>query len=303
MNTTPIIIGTNSWGGRLYAKLLRGGSVSIETIRETAESAIKNGFVIFDTARDYGFGKSQKIMGQLAMPEMKISAKFTPFSKKYKQGQVRKSLEKDLKDFNRQYVDIYWLHLPVCIEENLAEMITLYREGKIHAIGISNFNLNESQKAKEILDREQIPLFGVQNHYSLIEREWEKNGLVDWWKQNNVQFWAWAVLEEGALTGKTPSGVMGLMYRRRTKKLKPLIELMNIIGKKYNISTAQTAVVYCLTKGIVPLCGCRKPYQIDQLTQNVSIRFTPEEITALETAADKCGITIMKADMFRFMSK
>ena len=60
MNTTPIIIGTNSWGGRLYAKLLRGGSVSIETIRETAESAIKNGFVIFDTARDYGFGKSQK---------------------------------------------------------------------------------------------------------------------------------------------------------------------------------------------------------------------------------------------------
>ena len=82
-----------------------------------------------------------------------------------------------------------------------------------------------------------------------------------------------------------------------------MIELMNIIGKKYNISTAQTAVVYCLTKGIVPLCGCRKPYHIEQLIQNVSIRFTPEETTALVDAADKCGVKIMKADIFRFMSK
>ncbi len=83
---TPIVIGTNSWGSSLYAKILRGCAVSRQTICDTAKLAIKNGFVIFDTARDYGFGKSQKLIGEFALPEMKISAKFTPFSKKIQIG-------------------------------------------------------------------------------------------------------------------------------------------------------------------------------------------------------------------------
>ncbi|MEE1064344.1 MAG: aldo/keto reductase, partial [Paludibacteraceae bacterium] len=84
MIDSSIIIGTNSWGGSLYAKILRGSSVSKETIKETAELAINNGFVLFDTARNYGFGKSQKLIGEFALPGMKISAKFTPYSKRYK---------------------------------------------------------------------------------------------------------------------------------------------------------------------------------------------------------------------------
>ncbi len=302
MTDTTIIIGTNSWGGSLYSKILRGSSVSKETIKQTAELAINNGFIMFDTARNYGFGKSQKLIGEFALPEMKISTKFTPFSKKYKPGQVRKSLEKDLKDFNRKFVDIYWLHLPMSIEENLMEMAILYREGKIGAIGISNCNLEEAKFAKEILDREQIPLYGIQNHYSLIERTWEQNGLVEWCVNNNIKFWAWAVLEEGMLTGSTPSGVMSLIYRRRTKKLQPLYKVMGDIGERYGISTAQVAIVYCLTKGITPVCGCRKPYHIEQLIQDSAIRFTDDEIKILETTAQQCGVTVMKADMFRFMS-
>lgn len=303
MIDSSIIIGTNSWGGSLYAKILRGSSVSKETIKETAELAINNGFVLFDTARNYGFGKSQKLIGEFALPGMKISAKFTPYSKRYKPGQVRKSFEKDLKDFNRNFVDIYWLHLPMSIEENLMEMAILYREGKIGAIGISNCNLEEAKLAKEILDREQIPLYGIQNHYSLIERTWEQNGLVEWCVKNDMKFWAWAVLEEGLLTGSKPSGVMGLIYRRRTKKLQPLYKVMDEIGGKYGITTAQVAIVYCLTKGITPVCGCRKPYHIGQLTQNASIRLTDDEINILEDTARQCDVTVMKADMFRFMSK
>lgn len=102
MTDTTIIIGTNSWGGSLYSKILRGSSVSKETIKQTAELAINNGFIMFDTARNYGFGKSQKLIGEFALPEMKISTKFTPFSKKYKPGQVRKSLEKRLKRLQQE---------------------------------------------------------------------------------------------------------------------------------------------------------------------------------------------------------
>lgn len=102
-----------------------------------------------------------------------------------------KSIKKDLTDFHREYVDIYWLHLPNDMEDNLKEMIKLYNEGKIHNIGISNFNLEECKRAKSILDHAGIPLYGVQNHYSLINREWERKGVIAWCKEHGINFWAW----------------------------------------------------------------------------------------------------------------
>ena len=78
-------------------------------------------------------------------------------------------------------------------------MIELHREGRIGHIGVSNFNLAECKKAKRILDAAGVPLYGVQNHYSLIARDWEDFGVVDWCRDNGIQFWAWAVLEEGIL--------------------------------------------------------------------------------------------------------
>lgn len=51
-------------------------------------------------------------------------------------------------------------------------------EGKIESIGVSNFNLQECKLAKSILNKAEIPLFGVQDHYGLIDREWAKNGLL-----------------------------------------------------------------------------------------------------------------------------
>ena len=211
------VVGTNSWGSAAYGKMLRGESVGVDTIRACFERAKEKGLLIFDLAQDYGLGKAQKMIGEFGTEDVIISAKFTPTGS-YKSGQVRKSFEKDLQDFNRDYVDIYWLHLPSDIEANLSEIIDLHKEGKIKHIGISNFTLEECVKAKAILDKAGIPLYGVQNHYSLINREWEKNGLVDWCFRNGISFWAWAVLEEGMLTDpkvKTKMSLMKLMFNRK----------------------------------------------------------------------------------------
>ena len=157
------------------------------------ELAKEKDLLIFDLAQDYGFGRAQKMIGEFGTEDIILSSKFTPMTG-YKNGQVRRSLMKDLSDFKRDYVDIFWLHLPKDREENLAEMIELYHEGKIRHIGISNFNLSECKQAKMILDKAEIPLYGVQNHYSLIARDWEKNGVVGWCRENGISFWAWAVL-------------------------------------------------------------------------------------------------------------
>ena len=296
------VIGTNAWGNETYGKLVRGSYVDESTIRESVEFAKEKDILIFDLAQDYGFGKAQKMIGEFGTDDIILSSKFTPM-KGYKPGQVRKSLEKDLADFKREYVDIYWLHLPTDIEENLAETIELYREGKIHHIGVSNFNLDECKKSKEILDKAGIPLYGVQNHYSLIARDWEKNGVVDWCKENGISFWAWAVLEEGMLTDprvKTPKSIMKILFNRKKRKLHTLYVLMNKIGKRHEITIPQVAMSFVSSKGIVPICGCRKPYQVEQLYEATNVKLSDKEIQLLEEEADRLNVKILGADLFRF---
>lgn len=161
-------------------------------------------------------------------------------------------------------------------------------------------------KAKAILDKAGIPLYGVQNHYSLINREWEKNGLVDWCSRKGISFWAWAVLEEGMLTDpkvKTKMSLMKLMFNRKKRKLHSLYQLMEKVGDDHGITIPQVAMAFCASKGIVPVCGCRKPYQVDQLLDAVSVCLSDSEIKSLENEADKLNVKILGADMFRFAVK
>lgn len=299
------VVGTNSWGSVAYGKVLRGSSVDESVIRQTVDMALQANLVIFDTAQDYGLGEGQKMIGRLCPERALISSKFTP-GKSYTPGQVCRSFEKDLQDFGRESVDIYWLHLPNQIEDNLSEMIALYKEGKIRNIGVSNFSLEECKAAKAILDRENIPLYGVQNHYSLLAREWEKNGLVEWCKENGVQFWAWAVLEEGMLVppkAHEKQSVMKLIFRNKRRKLAPLYRKMQEIGKAHGLTIPQVAMAFCSSKGIIPICGCRKPYQTQELAQAVSITLSADEIRQLEQIADSLDVRILGADMFRFAVK
>ena len=294
------VIGTNAWGGSLYGKAVRGSYVEDDIIIDAMKAAKEEDIPLYDLARDYGLGKAQKMIGEFGTKDIIISAKYTPFTH-YKPGCVRKSLEKDLKDFKRDYVDIYWLHLPTDVEEHLSEIIELYYEGKIKHIGVSNFTLEECKKSKKILDTAGIPLYGVQNHYSIICRDWEDNGLLAWCKENNILFWAWAVLEEGMLVDPRikKRSPMKFTFNRKVKKLKGLYKVMIKVAERHDIKVPQVAIAFCSTKGIVPMCGCRKPEQVTDLAEAVKVRLTPGEIRRLEEAADEATLNIMGADIFR----
>lgn len=294
------VIGTNAWGGKLYGKAIRGNYVSNEVIKSAMNKAKECDIPLYDMARDYGFGKAQKMLGEFGAREVFVSAKYTPFTH-YKKGCVRKSLEKDLADFKRSDVDIYWLHLPTDIEEHLAEIIELYHEGKIKHVGVSNFTKEECELSKKILEKAGIPLYGVQNHYSIICRDWENNGLLDWCKQNNILFWGWAVLEEGLLVDPRikKSSTMKFTFKRKVKKLAPVYAEMIRIAEAHKIKVPQVAMAFCATKGVIPMGGCRKPEQVEALANASKICLNEEEIRILETAADSANVRIMGADIFR----
>ncbi|MCR4655559.1 MAG: aldo/keto reductase [Lachnospiraceae bacterium] len=294
------VIGTNAWGGKFYGKAIRGNYVSDTVIKEAMKEAAAQDMGIYDLARDYGFGKAQRMMGEFGTKDVIISAKYTPFTH-YRKGCVRRSLTKDLRDFRRDYVDIYWLHLPTDIEAHLKEIAELYKEGKIKHIGVSNFTLEECERSKEILERFEIPLYGVQNHYSIICRDWEQNGLLKWCRDNGILFWGWAVLEEGVLTDPRvrKSSPMKFAFNRKIRKLEGLYKVMIEVAEQRGLKVPQVAMAFCSSKGVVPMVGCRKPEQVKDLSQAISIRLTGEEIECLEEAADNAAVKIMGADIFR----
>lgn len=296
----PAVIGTNSWGGKLYGKAIRGNYVSETIIKDAMKEAESQDIGIYDLARDYGFGKAQKMIGEFGTENIIISAKYTPFTH-YKKGCVKKSLMKDLQDFKRDYVDIYWLHLPTDIEAHLLEIIELYKEGKIKHIGVSNFTLDECKKSKEILSRYGIALYGVQNHYSIICRDWEKSGLLQWCQDNGILFWGWAVLEEGLLADPRirKNSPLKFAFNRKVKKLTELYKMMIDVANQHEIKVPQVAMAFCSSKGVVPMVGCRKPNQVMDLSQGAKIKLTDEEIRRLEETADKANVRIMGADVFR----
>ena len=163
--------------------------------------------------------------------------------------------------------------------------------------------LEECRLAVQILREAGIELYGVQNHFSLLDRKWEKEGLVRWCHENGISFWAWAVLEEGTLVPpkkEEKKPIMKLLFSRKRRKLRSLFRVMQEVGKKHRLKIPQVAMCYVASKGIVPICGCRKPYQVKELAEAAGVSLGAEEIKKLEEAADRTGVKILGADMFRF---
>ena len=89
------------------------------------------------------------------------------------------------------------------------------------------------------------------------------------------------------------------MFSRKRRKLYSLYKVMQEIGKPHRLKIPQVAMCYAASKGIVPICGCRKPYQVKELADAVRVTLSDEEIRRLEKAADQTGVKILGADMFR----
>lgn len=293
------VIGTNSWGSEPYEKAIRGSYVDDETIARTVDMALSHGLDVFDTADDYGFGYAQRLLGSLrAGRPLEISAKYTPI-RRYRYGQVYEAFDRQCSELGVDSIDYYWLHLPNDIERNLVEVADLYQRGKIGHVGVSNFSLREAMLAKEFLDGHDVPLYGVQNHFSLLDREEEASGMLAWCRENHLAFWGWAALEEGILSGN-PTGPMGMALQGKARRLGPLFGAMREVGSAHALTTAQVALAYCASKGVVPICGCRKPYQAQQFAMALEANLTSEEVKGLEDTADGCGVKILRTDMFRF---
>ena len=205
--------------------------------------------------------------------------------------------ESSLSRFGTDYIDMYWIHNPADVERWTPGLIPLVKSGKVHRVGVSNHNLAQIKRAEEILSAEGIHVSAVQNHYSLLYRSSEKAGILDYCKENGIDFWAYMVLEQGALSGKydtrhpLPAGSQrGETYNPMLSQIEKLVTVMRGIGEKYGVSPAQVALAWAIAKGTTPIIGVTKVSQVQDAVKAMRISLTAEEINQMETAAEETGV-------------
>lgn len=302
MKETKIILGTWSWGaGAVGGDEVFGNHTDVESLKPVFEAAMKNGLNYWDTAFVYGMGASEDILGTFARvvkrEKILISDKFTPQIAGMFNNSVEEMCEAELSRMGVDYLDIFWIHNPMDVERWTPGLIPLLKSGKVKRVGVSNHNIAEIKRANEILAAEGFKVSAVQNHFSLLYRSSEKGGVLDYCKENGIDFWSYMVLEQGALSGiynvenplPADSG-RGQKYNPILDKISVLTDVMKEIGAKYGISCSQVALAWALTKGTIPIIGATKESHVIEAAGAADVRLTSEEMARLEQLADATGI-------------
>jgi aryl-alcohol dehydrogenase-like predicted oxidoreductase len=193
-----------------------GMRISASEAKAVVDAALDAGVDYFDTAESYGDGRSEEFLGAAVAARrdrVLIATKWGGRGSSEHAGApavVRTSLEASLARLQTDHIDHYQLHRPdpeTPVAETLGVLAELRDEGKIREIGCSNFTAEQLDEAARVAAELGIGAFAsVQNHYSLLTRDPERNGVLEACRRDAVAFVPYFPLESGVLTGKYRPG-------------------------------------------------------------------------------------------------
>ena len=284
-----------------------GNDLTAESLKPVFDTAMENGLNLWDTAYAYGMGTSEKVLAGflkgLPRESYLISDKFTPQCADASSASAMKDMiemQLGLMDLDR--FDVYWIH-NVSGAPGWTEELAKYFEGKdsVPLLGVSNHNLAEIRQADEILKAHGLKLSAVQNHYSLINRSSEDSGVLDYCKENDITFFAYMVLEQGALSGKYDTKHPMPEGSARAETYNPVLDKLEILNgelknlaDKYGVGVAQIPVAWAITKGTLPIIGVTKENQVLDAVKAANITLTEEEVSSLEKVADSLELNVIR---------
>ena len=281
LKVSPIAIGTWAIGGWMW-----GGTDEAESIA-TIRAALEHGINIIDTAPAYGFGRSEEIVGK-AVAEAGLRSRVliaTKVGLEWQNGSVFRNasrarllreVEDSLRRLRTDYIDIYQVHWPdplVAVEETAEAMHTLFRQGKIRAIGVSNFSLEQMDRFRRV-----APLHVLQPPYNLFERAIEAD-LLPYCRKNKIATLGYGALCRGLLSGRMrPDTVFDGDDLRRTdpkfqqprfaQYLAAVQRLDRLARERFGKRVIELAVRWMLDQGITTaLWGARHPAQLQPVDE------------------------------------
>lgn len=297
-----VALGTWSWGtGAMGGDQVFGNHLSAEDLKPVFDTAMEQGLNLWDTAVVYGMGASEDILGSFARTcpreQILLSTKFTPQIAGQSADPVDEMCRSSLERLGTDYIDIYWIHNPADVECWTPFLAPLVKSGKVRRVGVSNHNLAQIKRAQEILAQGGVKLSAVQNHYSLLYRSSERAGILDYCREQGMDFFAYMVLEQGALSGKydtahpLPQGSQRAeTYNPLLPQLEKLTAAMAQMGEKYSASVSQIAIAWAIAKGAIPLIGVTKPRHVTEAAAAAGIALTVDEVVQLEQLAADTGV-------------
>jgi aryl-alcohol dehydrogenase-like predicted oxidoreductase len=287
---TPILMGTWQAGKRMWVGI--EDEESIKAIRAAYEA----GITTIDTAEVYGEGHSEQIVAKaLSDVRDKVVYATKVFANHLKYEQVIEACDRSLKNLNTDYIDLYQIHWPsgsfkneiVPIEETMSALNQLKEQGKIRAIGVSNFSRAQLEEASQYGRIESL-----QPPYSLFWRLVETDAMP-YCIENNISILAYSPLAQGLLTGKFgPDHKFAEGDRRSKNKLfqgenyqraqKALNELRPI-ADRHNCTLAQLSLAWLIAQPQTnAIAGARNAEQASANAKAAEVELSEEELQAID---------------------
>ncbi|MBF2078464.1 MAG: aldo/keto reductase [Synechococcales cyanobacterium T60_A2020_003] len=287
---TPVILGTWQAGKR--------GWVDIEdqAVIQAIRSAVEAGINTIDTAEVYGEGYSERIVGQ-ALSEVRSRVVYATkvFANHLKYDQVISACEGSLKNLQTDYIDLYQIHWPsgafnseiVPIEETMQALTDLKQQGKIRAIGVSNFSL---EQLKEAMQYGQID--SIQPPYSLFWRHIERD-LMPFCVEQNISILAYSSLAQGLLTGKFGRDLHlkegdiraknKLFHGDAYERVQDALDALRPIAERNQCTLAQLALAWLMAQPQTQaIAGARNSDQAVQNAKAMTVQLSAEDLKAID---------------------
>jgi len=298
LGTTGIevsVIGFGAWqiGGYPFWES-KGDAASIDAVT----AALDKGINLFDTAPVYGFGRSETLIGRAlksARDKVVIATKCgllwtgeeeSAIYRSLKPESVRKEVEQSLRRLSTDYIDIYQIHWPSPrdpLEATMEAMVRLKEEGKIRAIGVSNFEPDRLRSAMRV-----TRIDSIQPKYNLLEREAETE-LLPYCAENDIGVLVYSPLASGLLTGKYSStsrfndwrgnGKFGLFRDETLGAAYDRVKKLESVACAMGVPPAHLALNWVLAKPHVTsaLVGVKEARQIKENIDCLNRPLTKEE--------------------------
>ncbi|MFO7968193.1 MAG: aldo/keto reductase [Archaeoglobaceae archaeon] len=304
LNVRSSRIGLGTWaiGGWMW-----GGTDEQKSI-DTIHSALDKGINFIDTAPAYGFGLSEEIVGKAVeqygnRKDLQIATKVGidwdengEVFRNASRERIFKEVEDSLERLRMDYIDVYQVHWPdplVPIKETAEAMKQLYDEGKIKAVGVSNFSPQQMDEFREV-----APVHTCQPPYNLFEREIEDD-VLPYCRENNIVPLTYGALCRGLLTGKMKPDTHfeGDDLRKMDPKFQPpryrqYLEAVNKLdefAQNYDKIVLHLAVRWILDRiedGIA-LWGARKPQQIDPVNEVMGWKLDHDALQNIDSIVEE----------------
>jgi myo-inositol catabolism protein IolS len=287
---TPIILGTWQTGKRMWVGI--EDRESINAIR----AAVDAGITTIDTAEVYGDGHSERIIAEAVSDRRKqLVYASKVFANHLKYDQVIEACEGSLRRLKTDYLDLYQVHWAsgswnseiVPMAETMKALNKLKEQGKIRAIGVSNFSRSQLEEASQY-----ARIDSLQPPYSLFWRQIEQDGMP-YCVEHNISILAYSSLAQGILTGKFKADHQFLEGDHRAKnklflpenyaRVQIALDQLRPLATKYNCNLAQLALAWLITQPQTnAIAGARNAQQVLENVKAVDITISEEDLAKID---------------------